>query len=223
MTAARYALYFTAAPGSPLAAFGEAALNGDTPPGFSPADWRAITAEPRRYGFHATLKAPFAPAAGVTEDDLRATLRDFAAQQKPLAPIALELAALGRFSALVPAAQSRALDTLAGHVVEVFDSWRAPLSEADRARRLQAKLSPREREHLERWGYPYVFEDFRFHMTLAGPIPPEQRDAVDAALRDLVERHPGCTEMHVDGLTLLAEPERGAAFRVVERAAFSAE
>jgi hypothetical protein len=222
VTAARYALYFTPAPGSPLADFGAAALEGDAPPGFSPEDWRAITAEPRRYGFHATLKAPFAPAAGVTEDDLRETLRDFAAQQTPLAPVALELAALGRFSAFVPVAPSEALDALAGRVVEVFDSWRAPLSDADRGRRLQTKLSPRERGHLERWGYPYVFEDFRFHMTLAGPIPPERRDAVDAALRGLVERHPGCTDLRVDGLTLLAEPQRGAAFRVIERAAFSA-
>lgn len=222
MIAARYALYFTAAPGSPLADFGDAALNGNAPPSFSTEDWRAVTAEPSRYGFHATLKAPFVPAAGTTEDDLRAALHAFAAQQKLLAPITLELAALGRFSALVPAHPSEDLDAFAGRVVEVFDSWRAPLSEADRARRLQASLSERERENLERWGYPYVFGDFRFHMTLAGPIPPEHRAAVETALHALIGQHPGCTELRLDALTLLAEPERGAEFRIIERAAFSA-
>lgn len=222
MSAARYALYFTPAPGSPLESFGKAALKGSAPPGFSPEDWRTITAEPRRYGFHATLKAPFAPAAGTTEDDLRETLRTFAAQQKPLAPVPLELAALGRFIALVPTSPSAALEEFAGRVVETFDSWRAPLSEADRARRLQASLSERERENLERWGYPYVFGDFRFHMTLAGPIPPEHRAAVETALHALIGQHPGCTELRLDALTLLAEPERGAEFRIIERAAFSA-
>jgi hypothetical protein len=223
VTAARYALYFTPAPGTPLADLGAAVLEGDAPAGFSRDDWHAITAEPRRYGFHATLKAPFAPAAGATEDDLREALRAFAAGQKALEPLRLERASLGRFTALIPAHSGEELDAFAGRVVEEFDCWRAPLSEADRARRMQAPLSGRERRHLERWGYPYVFEDFRFHMTLAGPIPQERRVAVDGALRTLMKRHPGCMELRLDALTLLAEPERGADFHVVERAVFSAQ
>jgi hypothetical protein len=36
--------------------------------------------------------------------------------------------------------------------------------------------------NLARWGYPWVFDRFRFHMTLTGALPPAEAAAVLAAL-----------------------------------------
>jgi hypothetical protein len=76
----RYAIYFVPPPGSPLACFGAVWLgydvaNGAEPPQprlpeIAPERLRNITAEPRRYGFHATLKPPFSLAAGATAEEL---------------------------------------------------------------------------------------------------------------------------------------------------------
>ena len=35
---------------------------------------------------------------------------------------------------------------------------------------------------LGRWGYPYVLEEFRFHLTLSGSLGPAEVDAVMGVL-----------------------------------------
>jgi hypothetical protein len=119
-----------------------------------------------RYGFHGTLRAPFRAAPGVTEDDIVAAVEALAARLAPAASDGLRVADLHGFLALVPQGDSTAIDALAAAVVEGTDHLRAPLTAEEIARRNPAGLTARERALLDRWGYPYVMEAFRFHLTL---------------------------------------------------------
>lgn len=139
------------------------------------ADPAAITADPRRYGFHGTIRAPFRLAEGVTPDTAAATVAALAARLAPVTCEGLTLENLHGFLALTPQGCEAALLELGAAVVEGTNALRAPLSEAEIARRRPEALSPRQRELLHRWGYPYVMEEFRFHLTLtdrlADPAP----------------------------------------------------
>ena len=178
----RYAIYLTPPDGSPLA---EAAATwlGRSPfrPSIgAPAAPPAAAAEvPARYGFHATLRAPFRLAAGVAEDELIAAFRHFATTRPPLDP-PLTIAPLSRFLAF--RSDDPALSKTAAAAVEAFEPMRAPLTELDRARRNPEALDARGLELLEQWGYPHVMERFVFHMTLTGPLAGDE-DAVLAAAR----------------------------------------
>ncbi len=230
--AARHAVYFAPAPDTRLWAFGSRVLGYDAftgkqvppliPEGFSEADWTRITAAPRRYGFHATLKAPFALAEGRTEADLREAARVFAAAHRPFALPELVVRCIGGFVALAPAGPS-ALDALAGACVEAFEPFRAPLTPEVRANRLAASLSVRERAHLDRWGYPYVFEDFRFHMTLTGSLPEAEAERACAGLARLYAAEAGDEPVRVEAVTLFADPGEGGPFRIVGRFGFGPE
>jgi len=180
-----------------------------------------ITAEPRRYGFHATLKAPFALADGSSLDELGVALADFAAGHPGAKLGRLEVAALGGFLALVPAAPAPEAEELAAELVRRFDRFRAPLSAFNLERRRAAGLTPAEDAHLVRWGYPYVFELFRFHMTLTGQLQEPQRWRVMKALQ---ERFNPLLEapLKIDALTLFVEREPGAPFVVHRRFQFGA-
>jgi putative phosphonate metabolism protein len=183
----RVAIYFTPPADHPLTrdaaswlgrdAFMGRLLTGPT----AGADW--ITAEPRRYGFHATLKAPFRLADGRSLAELDHALAEFSDVAAPVDAIRLEINRLGSFFALTPASQSDAIAVLAADVVKYFEPFRAPLTAHEVARRNAAALSATQQRNLEQWGYPYVFEEFRFHMTLTGSIVPAQREAVLAQLQ----------------------------------------
>lgn len=191
-TAPRYALYYAPAADSALWRFGSATLGYDAvtgadvdfavPPGCEGLDWSEVTAEPRRYGFHATLKAPFELANGRNEGALRAFARNYVAGRPPVRLAGLSINALGRFIALTPSEPSEELQRFAFDIVQAFEPFRAPLSEADLARRLQSPLTPAHRAYLEAYGYPYVDDAFRFHMTLTGSLAAEQVDGVKASL-----------------------------------------
>lgn len=228
----RYALYVAPEPGTALWRFGGAVLGYDagtgrevpfpSGPPFERPDWPDLVAEPRRYGFHATLKAPFHLAEGVGEADLLAALRDFTAARAALAVPALAVVLVGplpaRFVALVPAAPSPDLDALAAACVRHFDRFRAPLSEADRARRRAAPLSERQVGHLARWGYPHVLADFRFHLTLTGALPPDLAEPVRAALAArYAALAPG---LPIDGIAVFRQEDREGRFRIRERVRF---
>lgn len=226
----RYAIYFVPALESALWRFGcesigyDAATGRDVPlpnvDGISPADVEAATSEPRRYGFHATMKPPFELAAGQDADVLHEAAAAFAAAHQPFTIPGLRVAALGRFLALIPAERSAELQALAGDCVEAFEPFRAPLSDADRARRLAKPLTPRQQEYVNTWGYPYVFEEFRFHMTLTGPLDEHLREAF---LPDLTRRYaPIDTAVPIDGIALCHQPDRQSRFRLVEHFTFGA-
>jgi len=132
----------------------------------------AATAAPRKYGFHATLKAPFRLAAGRSADDLAEALGHEAALLAPVELPGLGVAPLAeRFLALRPEGNEAGLMRLAAEVVTRFEPFRAPASQAEIARRRPEALLPRQRDLLTAFGYPYVFEEFRFHMTLTGDLP----------------------------------------------------
>ena len=178
----RYAIYFTPAHASSWWEFGASWLGrderGDTalvqPPLAQIAhdELQEITAQPRRYGFHATLKAPFSLSVHHTIDDLIARLHELAATLKPVLLGPLQVTTLGNFVALVPALATDELMALAAACVTGLDDFRAPLTEGELARRRIEHLNAREQELLQRYGYPYVLERFRFHFTLSGPLEP---------------------------------------------------
>ncbi|AOG08570.1 DUF1045 domain-containing protein [Agrobacterium sp. RAC06] len=219
----RYALYFAPCADAPLSQTAAAWLGRDAFTGiehprtaetdFPAEDLDALTADPRRYGFHATLKAPFHLAEGVSEADLLAEFAAFAAKTASLEVPSVIIGQLGPFFALVPERQHAPLQTFAASVVEAFEPFRAPLSQADIERRKPDGLPPRQRENLMRWGYPYVFDEFRFHMTLTGPVSDAQSPAMANVLNLRFAEFNG-RPLRIDGLALFVEPERGAPFLV---------
>jgi putative phosphonate metabolism protein len=226
----RYALYYAPPAASPLFRFGAGILGTDAETGvdapflsgppFDESDWPDLTAEPRRYGFHATLKAPFALADDAAEADLLLAARSFARARKAFVVPRLTVAALGDFVALVPADPAPALDELAADCVRAIDPLRAPLTDADRARRLSAPLTERQVGYLDRWGYPYVLEEFRFHMTLTGRLPAERRERVRTLLAERYATLP--PGLPVDGVCVFRQADRNSRFAILERCPFSA-
>jgi putative phosphonate metabolism protein len=130
------------------------------------ADPAAMTQGPRRYGFHGTLRAPFRLAEGVTALHLMEALANLSRRLAPMVCEGLRLENMQGFLALTPEGCEAALLALGAAVVETTDPLRAPLTDAERARRRPEALSARQRELLDRWGYPHVMEEFRFHLTL---------------------------------------------------------
>jgi hypothetical protein len=124
-------------------------------------------ATPRRYGFHATLKPPFRLAPGRDLGEIEAALALLAAATAPARADRLEPAVLGGFVALVPRGACD-FDRVAAACVTALDGFRAPPTRAELTRRRAAGLSPGQEALLARWGYPYVLEEFRYHLTLSG-------------------------------------------------------
>jgi len=222
---ARYAIYFVPAAQMNLYRFGRSILGYDCYTGRDVglldgldqeyANWRKITEEPRRYGFHATLKAPFRLSASCSEATLTDAFDKFAKLGHPVAHIEPEITALGDFIAIVPRGPTPALDVLANQCTTSFDLFRAPMTAKERTRRTAPHLSPSQMQNLDRWGYPFVFEEFRFHMTLTGPLPEAARDHMIAVLRRAFDRICGKGEIAVDRLALVKQPDERARFRVL--------
>ncbi len=172
----RYAVYYAPEPGG----FATAAATwlGWDPVAGAPlpqpdlgVDLAALTEDPRKYGFHGTIKAPFRLAEGLGLQDLRLAIAALAARLAPVEMPGLQFLDMEGFLALVPEGDVTALTDLAAQVVEILDPLRAPLTEAEIARRRPERLSPRQRALLDRYGYPHVMEEFRFHLTLSGRLP----------------------------------------------------
>ncbi len=144
-----------------------------------------ITATPRRYGFHGTLKPPFRLAGGTDAAGLDRALAALASDVAAFTAPPLMLHRIGRFIALVPSGPCPALSGLAARAVTGLDAFRAPPGESELARRRASGLTPRQNEHLDRWGYPYVLDEFRFHLTLTGALASDDADPVFEALSRL--------------------------------------
>lgn len=147
-----------------------------------PAPVEMLTAEPRKYGFHGTIKAPFRLAQGVGRGDLEFAVARLAARLAPVVMPGLRLAALKGFVALLPEGDESDLLELGAEVVTRLDPLRAALTGAEVAKRRPERLSARQRALLDQWGYPYVMEEFRFHLTLTGNLDEMQEQAVIAVL-----------------------------------------
>lgn len=224
----RYAIYWAPECDSPLARFGAAWLGWDPERGEAAAPAKVVglphpreqlVARPARYGFHATLKNPFrlaAPDAG----ELDRALADFACRVGPVIVPPLSLDAELGFLALRPSRPSPQLDALAAACVREFHHLAAPPSAEELARRTAKGLSPAEEANLDRWGYPYVMKQFRFHLTLTGPLEPEMALAALAALSPAVApltREP----VALRSLALFGDPGDGGRFRLLRRHALT--
>jgi putative phosphonate metabolism protein len=229
MGGSRYAIYFVPDAQSDLYRCGSAIIGYDCYTGRAvdfPAalkrdapDWRDLTSEPRRYGFHATLKAPFRLREPNTETQLIHAVENFARHRAGVRIVKPVVRPLDGFIAIVPAEPVAALDALATACTTSFDCYRAPISPQERERRMMASLSERQIENLDRWGYPYVLSDFRFHMTLTGNVETARREAVLALLDNCVRRMGGDQPILVDRLALVKQDSTHASFKVVSQAA----
>ena len=216
----RFGIYFAPSVTSPLwllatqwlgrdATTGEAfeAITGGLPP----SRRFALTEAARRYGFHATLKAPMALGQGLKRQDLDAALKAFAGANTPIDIGPIVLRPIDGFLALVPDVQSAQLTTFAARCVADFDPLRAPLGEADRAKRVASGLTSRQIELLDHYGYPYVFEEFRFHMTLTDRLQGTDHDlaflAAQSWFAPILRQN-----LLLDRLVLFHEAEAGEPF-----------
>ncbi len=226
----RYALYLAPPPESELWRFGcavigrdalaGAARDGFAPEGYTLGAWRSMTSDPRRYGFHATLKAPFRLRADLDSADLIHSIAEFARRFAPFDAGELSVGAIaagdGRsFVALKPQGSSKELRLFEGNVVRALDHLRGPLAPGDRERRTLARLSPRQSYYLDAWGYPYVLDEFRPHFTLTNAIA--DADRVVRLLEWEFKLRVASPALRVDALTLFREIEPGGDFKVVRR------
>jgi len=227
----RYAIYYAPDVDDPLWRFGCHCIGYDAETGancplpqslaISQDDWRSWTQEPRRYGFHATLKAPFHLAEGTAEADLIECLGEFSVARKAFHLQDMDVRAIGNFVALTPLNPDAQLQDLARDCVTHFDRFRAPLSESDMARRLASPLTPRQKELLQAWGYPYGMEQFRFHMTLTSSLPDLARATMVAELGQRYRDEVGRTDLLIDGFALFRQGTRDSRFRIIQRFAFN--
>lgn len=214
----RAAVYYAPEPNDPLAALGAAWLGrdaiGNLPvPQISPK-LACVTGSPARYGFHATLKPPIRLVHGL--ESFCAATAALAARLQPFALPALRVETMGNALVLGLATPCPDLQSLCDACVAELDSHRVPPSESELARRRDARLSPAQDAHLQRWGYPYVFDQWRFHITLTDPLPVKilpDRQAMAQCHFAAALTHPRLFQ----SLAIFVEPSPGAAFALHRR------
>jgi putative phosphonate metabolism protein len=219
----RFAIYFAPPATSELwqrAAhwLGRDAVTGHVPnagiPGISGEELTALTPSAARYGFHATLKAPMALAEGVSRETLEAELTAFGLRHGPVTIGRLKPELLDGFLALTPVVQSAELTEFAGKAVAELDALRAPMSAHDREKRLKSNLTPYQIGLMDHYGYPYVMDQFLFHMTLTDRMAEETRGPVVAAAQKWFAPILDDNVL-LDRISLFHEAEPGAPFQRV--------
>ncbi|MEQ8710331.1 MAG: DUF1045 domain-containing protein [Rhodospirillales bacterium] len=221
----RYAIYWAPARGTPLDRFGTQWLGCDattgrraTPPpvdGITRETIDGMTVEPRRYGFHGTLKSPFRLQHGVSEEDLFHAVDIFSRGQAAIQIESFSINTIGRFIAFSPDSGKPALSRLAAACVTELDHLRAPLTDNELARRRKRPLTRHQEDLLTHWGYPYVMEEFRFHLTLTDALTDDLRTGLAESLTRAAG--PALGPACIDDIAVFAEPEPGAPFRLIRR------
>ena len=223
-TMPRYAIYFVPGADSHLYRFGAAVLGYDSYSGEPRSidgaadDWNDITREAGVYGFHATLKPPFVLADGYDEARLARAVKDFSADHAAILIGALAVRELGSFIALVPEKPQPLLNAFAESCVRHFDPLRSPMSEQERQRRMTPGLTDRQIVNVARWGYPYVCEDFRFHMTLTGSLAAQKRDRAFRFLCKKYEQVPDVASVTLDQIVIARQSQPATPFRIIAQA-----
>lgn len=220
----RFAVYYAPPPGGfhnlTAAWLGwDAALGrGVTPPDLG-IDAAGITRDPRKYGFHGTIRAPFRLGKGISLADLQHRLAGLAAVLPPVRLEGLELSAIEGFLALTPMGDLAALMDLGAAVVRGTNDLRSPLTEAEIAKRRPESLTPRQAALLAEFGYPGVMEEFRFHLTLTDRLPAADQAEVAAILRDYLAPVLPCPFV-IEDLVLFGEDQAGR-FHILNRYALT--
>ena len=188
----RYALYYLPPAAAALSAFGARWLGWSIEEGRAVEfldnltdDHAVLTATARKYGFHGTLKPPFSLKNGYNAAQLHHAATELVATLPKFVMPQLELTNLSGFLALRPATESDELSKLAGKLVSGLNYYRAPPSKAEIQRRQSLGLTPRQDALLMQWGYPYVMDEFRFHLTLTQRIS----NAEVGAIRKCIQSH----------------------------------
>lgn len=214
----RYAIYYTPPREHPLTQTAALWLGRDA---YGSADsgvgheYEAFIGSPRRYGFHGTLKAPFRLANSVSENELVEAFDAFLAKPRSVPVTKLGVGALGSFLALVPSKDAPdALRDLARQCVQSFEPFRAPLTEAEIQKRKPDALTETQLAYLRRYGYPYVLDEFRFHMTLTGSVADdafrgELQENLSNRFNDILSE-----PIRMKTLAIFVEREPGADFEV---------
>jgi len=222
----RYAIYFTPQPGTALASFGRswfgrandgATLQAFSDAGFAGTGFAKVAAVPGRYtGLHALFKAPFVLREGIALDALKSRLISFAARRKPAETGPLTLARAGRFLVLRPVEPTPLLEWLAAQCVGAFDDFAAPTTDADRSAHASPNLSDYQRLLLESFGDPFVLSEYRFYITLTGPLVATHLERVSQALWPVLEEI--CASgVTVDGLSLFGDSGGRSPMRLIGR------
>ena len=218
---ARYAIYYTPQHKSSLEALGREWLGrtahdplkerATAPEGFHTDEYRQLVESPRWYGFHGTLKAPFELAEGFTPEDIETSLAQICKSHTPFSLPGLGVNYFGNFFALTPTAIVPELMKLSTDCVRLLDPLRTPLSAYDFKRHTQKNLSERQERLLRRFGYPFVLEEFRFHMTLTGTVKAKSRPEYKTRLEEFTI--PYLQEViPVKEVTISMQPDRKTAF-----------
>lgn len=176
------------------------------------------TTAPHKYGFHGTLKPPFKLADGMTPEALAQAVADVAQQTPTFELERLQLARIGNFLALVPVGDTSRLERLALSCVTKLDQFRRPSDQAELRRRRAAGLTPRQEALLTQWGYPYVAEEFRFHLTLTGKL---EETAQNRFQKELEARLPPLpAPFPITSIALAGEQDDGR-FKLIQRMTLS--
>jgi hypothetical protein len=216
---ARLALYWAPALEDPLHKLASAWLGRDAQTGQKLAQpdvpgIEEITAEPRLYGLHATLKAPFRLSTSyAAARDAAAAL---AARTAPFTLPPLEIRDLRGFLALRESEPCQPLQDFCAACVEALEPHRAPLTEAEIARRRPERMPERERSYLMRWGYPYVMDAFWFHVTLTRRLTEAEKATILPAVTAYLGDAPARPRL-VKELCLFTQAGPGEEFRIAER------
>jgi putative phosphonate metabolism protein len=218
---ARIAVYYAPRPDDPLFAAGATWLGRD-PESDAPVPQPAIpdivevSAEPRVYGFHATLKPPMRLAEGRRWFDVVQAARDLADRTAAFDLPRMSVQDLHGFLALRETLPCAPLQVLADACVEHLDPFRAPPSDAELARRRRANLSAEQDAMLTRWGYPYVFSTWFFHMTLTRRLTAEEKARFQPAAEAYFARALRVPR-RVDDICLFTQAAPDARFVIAER------
>lgn len=183
-----------------------------------------VTQHPARYGAHATLKAPFRLAAPFTEADLVHAVNAYAAVQPVFTLPPLRVEQLSNFIALTPSHADSRINRIADDCTTRFDQFRAPLSNAEMARRLREPLDPVSLSLLKQWGYPHVLEKYCFHLSLTGSLDGESSQTVEEIRRAAQDSFDGLGGPAPDfnAVCVFRQASVADQFVVIHRAPFAA-
>ena len=218
----RYAVYIV--PSGALEQFGAGWLGWDIATGQPapqpdyaglPRTLADLTAVTTPYGLHATIKPPFRLADGADQPSLLAAMDKLTGRLPPLTLDGLALTDLDGFLALTPLGDVTALNALAADIVRTLDPFRGPATDSELTRRRAAGLSAAQEANLQRWGYPYVMDEFGCHITLTGRLTFTEAAQTRAILAPLLAPLP-LAPYPITDLALVGQTQTGR-FKLIHR------
>jgi Protein of unknown function (DUF1045) len=225
----RYAVYFTPRANTQWALAGSQWLGrcifsgkvfeAPVVEGMTPNELNALTQEPRRYGWHATLKAPFRLAVNpqaASEGALVDAMTRLVSSMQAFTLPPLRVGMMRNFVALRADGDQKRINAIARACVTNLHYLAQELDEQALARRRKAHLSPEQDRMLVQWGYPWVLEQFQFHLSLSGPVDRLNLDTRWALLNAAQQHFAIEEDCRFDQISLFFEPHPDAPFELIE-------